>query len=280
MAGNLSSFERTDRKHYKPNPMKRQIIILCFAVCLGAGTTALAQDTTTTTRTVSADPPPKLNLLKVNLTALVVKNYSLQYERVLNKRLGIAVAFRTMPTTSVPLKGLILKFADDDPDTEEVLDRLRLSNFAITPEVRWYVGKKGYGRGFYIAPFYRYSKYKSDELVFEYDNLNVEETITLKGEQSSHTAGILFGAQWFFGKNISLDWWILGPHYGPGKGDFSGQTDHLLTPQEQNSLRQALEDIDIPFADKTVTVNASGANIRLNGGWAGVRTGLLLGIRF
>jgi hypothetical protein len=264
--------------------MNRQPVILCFIICLSLVKAGIAQNPTTSTPaksgTKEAITGQKLNLLKVNLTGLVVKNYSLQYERVMSKSVGLAIAFRTMPTTSVPLKGIILKFADEDPDTEQVLNKLKMSNFAITPELRWYVGKKGYGRGFYIAPFYRYAKFKSNELVFEYDNFNITEEITLRGDQSSHTGGILFGAQWFLGKSLCLDWWILGPHYGSGNGNFTGLTDHLLTPQEQNSLRQSLEDVDLPLTNKTVTVNANGATVRLDGPWAGVRAGLSLGIRF
>lgn len=254
--------------------IKRLCNILLFFALAACFQAAEAQDG----GAGSPDEVQKLNILKVNITALVVKNYSLQYERVLNKSTGVALSLRTMPTTSVPLKGLILDLADEDPDTKEVLDRLRLSNFAITPEFRWYVGKRGYGRGFYIAPFYRYAKFKSNEVVFDYDNNT--ESITLKGDQSSHTGGVLFGAQWFLGKSICLDWWILGPHYGSGNGNFSGTTDHTLTQQEQNSLKQSLEDVDLPFGDKTVTVNANGANVKLTGPWAGLRAGLSLGFRF
>lgn len=260
--------------------MKYTSTILCIAFMLAACQLLNAQDTganasesTQNQNTVDF----KRNLLKVNLPGLVVKNYSLQYERVMGKATSLALSLRTMPTSSIPLKGFILDLADNDPDTKDVLDKLRLSNFAITPEFRWYVGKRGYGRGFYIAPFYRYARFKSNDVVVEYDNT---ESITLKGEQSAHTGGLLFGAQWFLGKTICLDWWILGPHYGSGDGLFTGVTDHLLSPQEQSSLRDALEDIDIPLVKEQITVTANGANVKFTGPWAGLRAGLSLGIRF
>jgi hypothetical protein len=225
---------------------------------------------------------PARNFIKLNLTSLVFKNYSLQYERVLNKTVSLAASFRTMPKTSIPFKSTILKqVGEDDPDTEEILESLRLNNVAFTPEVRFYVGKKGYGRGFYIAPFYRYAKFNINKFVVDYQSVaNVEGNVNLSGDFSAHTGGILFGAQWALGRRLCLDWWILGPHYGGGSGTFAGITNKPLTQDEQNDVRRQLEDIDIPFTDKTVNVNANGASLTLDGPWAGIRAGISFGIRF
>src|SRR4028119_303486 len=63
---------------------------------------------------------PSLNLIKLNLTAIILKNYSIQYERVLSKPVSVAVSFRLMPATSLPFKSAILEeVGDDDPDTNE-----------------------------------------------------------------------------------------------------------------------------------------------------------------
>ena len=221
------------------------------------------------------------NLFKVNLTGLVLKNYSFQYERVFNKKISFALSYRTMPSSSVPLKSLILDASDNDPDTKDVLDALKLSNTAITPEVRFYLNKKGFGRGFYIAPFFRYASFKTNNVKFTYTNsLNTESDILLSGKLTANTGGLLFGAQKFIGNHICLDLWILGPHYGSGNGNFSGTTSTPLTQAEQNDLRQELENFEIPLTNKTVTVNANGAAIKLDGPWGGIRSGLSLGIRF
>jgi hypothetical protein len=221
------------------------------------------------------------NFLKINLTAIALKNYSIQYERVLNKSISVAVSFRTMPTSSIPFKNLILKSVNDDADTKEIIENFRISNFAFTPEVRFYLSKKGYGRGFYIAPFYRYANFKATNLTFDYTNiLNQESSIDLAGKLTSNTGGFLFGAQWSLGKHLCLDWWIFGPHYGAGKGTFTGVASKPLTQEEQNDLRQKLEDLDIPLTNKTVNVNANGATLTLDGPWGGVRGGLSLGFKF
>jgi hypothetical protein len=221
------------------------------------------------------------NAFKVNLTGIALKNYSFQYERVLNRKISFALAFRTMPETGVPFKNTILDLTDNDPDAKDVLDNLQLSNTAITPEIRFYLSKKGYGRGFYIAPFYRYASFKASNVKFSYTNtLNTESDILLAGKVTANTGGLLFGSQWAIGKYFCLDLWILGPHYGSGKGSFTGTTSTPMTPAEQNDLRQELEDFDIPLTDKTVTVTANGATVKLDGPWGGLRSGLSFGFRF
>lgn len=221
------------------------------------------------------------NIFKVNLTALVLNNYMGQYERVLGKRVSVAISYRTMPESSVPFKSFILNQIDDpEGDAEEILNNLKLSNYAITPEIRFYMGKKGYGRGFYIAPFYRHSYIKGKNMTFDYDVDNQTHTLTMSGDIKGDTFGLMFGAQWSLAKNICLDWWILGPHVGPGKGTFKGVSTETLTTAMQDEIRRSLEDIDIPLYDKSVTVNSSGATMVLDGLTAGVRAGISLGIKF
>jgi hypothetical protein len=154
-----------------------------------------------------------------------------------------------------------------------------LSNIAITPEVRFYLGK-GNGRGFYIAPFYRYARYKTNTLPFDYEGAGTSGTINLSGTLTSNTGGLMFGSQWLIGRRVVLDWWIFGPQYGSGKGYFEGTSSQPLTQQEQDDLRQTLNDIDIPLTDKAVNVTANGASMKLSGPWAGIRSGISLGVRF
>lgn len=225
----------------------------------------------------------KKNFVKINLTSIVLKNYSLQYEHAFTKSVAVALSYRTMPNSSIPFKKEIEKAAAEDGDQETIdaIRDLRIENFAITPEVRFYLGKKGWGRGFYIAPFYRYAEFRANNINFEYgDDPNVQNKIALSGKVTSNTGGLAFGAQWALGKVLVLDWTIFGPHYGGAKGDLSGASSRPLTPNEQQELRQELEDIDFPLTDKTVVVNASGASMKLDGPWAGVRAAISLGIRF
>ncbi len=223
-----------------------------------------------------------LNIVKINLPPLLLKSYSLQYERVLSRKISLAVQYRIMPTTGFPFKSNILKLVDDeDPDTKKIIEDFRMSNYAITPEVRIYLSKKGYGRGFYFAPFYRYASFTSNDLnVFYTNDDNEEQSIKMSGKLTSNTFGLAMGAQSALGKRFVLDWSFFAPHYGSAKGVFSGTSSYPLSTDEQDDLRDQLEGIDIPLTDKTVDVNANGASLKLDGPWAGWRLAIALGFRF
>ncbi|MFA5642453.1 MAG: hypothetical protein WC945_06990, partial [Bacteroidales bacterium] len=169
---------------------------------------------------------PKMNLIKINLTGIPIRNYSGQYERVLNKVISVGLSYRNMPEGNLPFKKQILNSIDDnDTESKHIVNNFRLSNYAITPEIRFYFGKKGYGQGFYIAPFYRNAGYEGSNFDVEYtDDNNKDQIISLSGDIKSNTFGILFGAQWSLGKYLVLDWWILGPHIGGAKGSLIGNS--------------------------------------------------------
>lgn len=251
------------------------LLLMSFTIKLQAQTEIATEDSTRKNK-------KQVNFIKVNLTGIFLKNYSIQYERSLSRKISVALAFRTMPSTTIPFKNQIIKSLETtDQNTKETIEKFRISNFAITPEIRFYLSKKGYGRGFYIAPFYRYASYETNDLVFTYENsASVESTITLSGKLTSNTGGLMFGVQNKLGKRLYLDLWLLGPHYGSATGNFSGVSSKPLTTDEQTDLRQELNDIDIPFTNKTVTVTSNGASVKLDGPWAGIRSGILLGFKF
>jgi Protein of unknown function (DUF3575) len=260
--------------------MHRKIIFVAFS--LFSSVAAIAQtEVAKEEKKAAVKKHHPMNYFKVNVTAIALKTYSFQYERVLSKRFSVALGYRTMPVGALPFKSTIINSLGDDQDAIDQLNKFNFGNTAITPEIRFYTGRKGYGRGFYLAPYYRNATYKGNGLSITYqNNANVESTMSMAGDIKSSTFGLLLGAQWALGKHVSLDWWILGPNYGSGKGSFSGKSSVPLTVDEQADLKQELEDFDVPFSDKTVTVNANGASVKLDGPFAGLRAGILIGIRF
>ncbi|MGN7784203.1 DUF3575 domain-containing protein [Niabella sp. 22666] len=251
----------------------RPLLFICFPVlCM---LSSAAQDGTSFSK--------KSNLVKLNLTSPFLKNYSIQYERIINKRVSVAVSGRLMPASTLPFKNAIRKevIKEEDELITDAFNQAKFSNYAITPEVRFYLGKKGYGQGFYIAPYYRFAKYTVEELHYTYEDLDQDISIKLTGNLKSHTGGFLVGAQWMLSNTIGLDWWILGPNIGGGRGHITGVSNQPIDPDVQQDIRESLEnDLDIPFTKTTVDVNANGANLKLSGPWAGVRAGLLLTFRF
>lgn len=221
------------------------------------------------------------NILKLNVPALFIKNFSLQYERAISEKNALALGLRYMPESGLPIKSTI-KALIDNTDTWRNARNLRTSNFSITPEYRFYLGKRVF-QGFYLAPFAKYTHYTA-ELPFQFDvkhpvtGETINEMIPLQGSVNTYTAGLLIGAQWKLSRVLSLDWWILGPNYGASKGQVTGN--RSLNEYEQQYLRDKLERLKVPLTKKKYIVDENGTQIDFNGGWAGVRAGLSLGIRF
>ena len=90
----------------------------------------------------------------------------------------------------------------------------------------------------------------------------------------------MLGSQWFIGKKLCLDWWIIGPHYGTAHGIFLAHTNVALDQLEQESIRSSLSTFDIPFTKESYTVSANEIKLSLDGPWAGIRAGIQLGFRF
>lgn len=198
---------------------KKLLLLIGLCICV-AQVKAQKQESTKQEGTTTPS-----NIAKLNLSGLAFKNYSVQYERILKRKVSLAVAVRTMPSSTLPFKNTIVKnISDDDPDAKKTLETFKLSNFAITPEVRFYLSKKGYGRGFYVAPFYRYASFKTSTLNFDYEGNGTSGSINLTGKLTANTVGLMFGSQWFLGEHVTLDWWIFGPHYGSGTGTFEGKS--------------------------------------------------------
>ena len=233
-------------------------------------------------REIKVVRPSKLNFVKLNLTGIALKNYGLQYERILNRKFSVALGYRFMPSTNIPFKSSVIKaIGENDPETINFLETFKISNYAITPEVRIYLSRKGYGRGFYLAPFYRYSNFSTNNVSIQFNSDNGQkQTVDLAGNLSGSSAGLMLGAQWELGKHLCLDWWILGPHYGSAKGSFTGTTNRELSLKEQYEIKKQIEDIELPIVEKTVTTTSNSANLTISGPWAGVRAGICFGFRF
>ena len=218
---------------------------------------------------------PGKDLVKINLLSLPLRNFSFSYEHHIGKKTTAGLGLRLMPKGGVPMISTISDMIDD-PETSRQLEQLKTSNFAITPEVRFYLGKEAM-RGFYVAPFVRYTKYTAS-MPFEFDVMGTTQNMPLSGDLKTFTGGVQLGAQWKLGGKLYLDWWMLGPQYGTSKGLLDGK--RSLNAQEQQALRDELQDVEIPFADTKTTVDANGARMDISGPWAGLRAGLSLGVRF
>jgi Protein of unknown function (DUF3575) len=227
---------------------------------------------------VTAPVPEKKNIVKINLLPLVFKNISLQYERKIGKRITLAANVHCIPFGKLPFQNT---FKNISKDSSVQYSQFKLGSFGFVPEFRYYLGKKGALHGFYIGPFLSYTHYKMN-LPINYSDNTTTKTGVFGGNLNAITAGVQLGAQFKLGKNMILDWWILGPNYGSATGTLNFSA--ALTDEEQTDLNTQLEKLknDAPLHTiKSYTVSSTGASVKAKGPWGGIRgLGFSLGFRF
>ncbi len=270
--------------------MKSDKILLSITLCIWLYVSASAQTDTIAVADTTFQPVQsaeqaelKMNIIKLNLISPIFLNFSLQYERVINKFLSATLTGRFMPTSSVPYINSFYNkiFGSDDPAIEEAFKEMKISNYGASVELRFYVGKKGYGKGFYIAPAYRFSRIEMSHLIFVYDDYpGAEESLTFSGHSNANYGGLMLGAQWFLGKHLTLDWWFFGPLAGYQNASVSAVSSMPLSSDDQQVLKTKLEDWDMPLTEKNVYVDSQSASLDLYGWMFGYNFGLALGFRF
>ncbi len=232
-------------------------------------------------KTDQSDLNQKKNIFKINLTALVFKNFSFQYERVIGPKTSVALGIGIMPKSKLPFADKIQEEYGDDPDVKRAIDQTQLGNFSLTPEIRFYLGKKQAPAGFYIAPFLRYA-HSSFEGPYTFTPSDQQlHTANVTGTINSIGGGLLLGTQWNLGKRVTLDWWIAGPIIGSTKGTLSGTDPKGIPAQDRAGVKQDIDDFDPPGLDFSGTVGANQIDVDIKGTYYGLRAfGICLGFKF
>ena len=226
------------------------------------------------------------NIIKTNISADALNNINISYERNILPFVSIMASYRTMPLSSLPLKGLAKNFIKSDAID---FDQFKIGNNAITLESRFYIGIQKMS-GFYIAPYYRSANFDIDvPIAYTYNTglplvPSITQSANFKGTLRSQSMGVYVGMQFQLLTKLVIDFWMIGGHYGSTNGKLAFIPPTASTPLPllaQQSLQQSLNSIKAsPFSIKS-TVDANGATADLTGPWAGIRgAGLTLGLRF
>jgi hypothetical protein len=229
----------------------------------------------------------KKNNIQVNLSSLVLHNYSFNYERSVARKITISAGYKFMPDTRIGDVSLINSISDKISHDGDNIDykNTRTSNQTFTAEARFYTGKHNGPRGFYVSLYGRYNSMKVNYpyayTVGNGNNVNVPLTTTLNGIGG----GAMIGAKWLIAQKVSLDIYILGLHYGNMSGNVIGNTD--LGALSANDKQELKDDIDSKFVllnhnyIKNSTVTNSGVTAHASGPFAGIRgLGINLGFSF
>jgi hypothetical protein len=221
------------------------------------------------------------NMGKVNLSSFVVKGLSVQYERQIGKRITVGLGYGKIPSSGIAFKSFIENQINNDQAKAAFIDiqSFNLGTSIFTPEARYYFGKQGAFRGFYIATYARFGHYSLDGPVQYTSSTGSKRTLFFSGSLTATTAGLMLGSSFNLHKRLYLDWWIIGGSIGNGSGNFVAQT--ALSTDEQQSVRNSLATLDIPNTTIHSDVNGNGATINSTGIMVGLRgLGINLGIRF
>jgi len=227
---------------------------------------------------------PFQNIVKMNVSSLIVKNFSFQYERVLTPKLSACLGIRLMPKGGMPFSGTLASKIDDDDDdaAKQFIKKMDMGGWAITPELRYYFGK-GYGKGFYLSVFGRYERFDLNSVYAYKDDNNVTTNIAFDGHYSSTGIGLMIGSQFMLGSRVTLDWWILGPYYARPKADLNG-SGFNLSNEDRDQLQEDIDGVEIDLLSfkTTAAVTNTTATIKVGGSSAPLVRGfgLCLGVRF
>ncbi|KAA5534673.1 DUF3575 domain-containing protein [Taibaiella lutea] len=226
------------------------------------------------------------NIVKMNFSSLVVKNFSFQYERVLVPKLSACLGIRFMPKSGLPFSGTVASKIEEDDDnddaTTQFIKKMDMGGWAITPELRYYFGR-GNGKGFYAGLFVRYERFDLNSVYVYKDDNNVTTNIGFDGHYSSAGVGLMIGSQFMLSSRFTLDWWILGPYYAKPKVELSG-SGFNLSDKDRDQLNENLNGIEIDFSSfkTTSVVSNTTASLKVDGGSLPLVRGfgLCLGFRF
>lgn len=224
--------------------MKKSILFV--AICAGISSFALAEKKLSSEKLLPSSKPYSINrsngdkpelahVVKINASQLALKNISLQYELGFHKNMSVALGYSNFLKRGIPSQ----IYENNNADGYKLP---YMKGWAITPEFRFYPGKKEEKpapHGFYLAPYLRYSKYTLGADYIETDpNTMAKRQYELTGTYKGTSAGLMLGSQWIVGKHFSFDWWIMGAGAGKGKLILNAEGSGLnLTPQQQQELK-------------------------------------------
>lgn len=228
------------------------------------------------------EPVAGKNIIKFNLTDVLFKNYSFEYERVINHNQSFGIGLGISPNVGLPFKQTLLNDFGGNADARTAIESTVFTKYTVTPEYRFYLGKKGAPTGFYIAPFGRYTHMNVDQDYAFTPSDGKPHLAHVKGNFDGVGGGVMVGAQWAIGKNVTFDWFILGPFVGAMNASFHGTDDMSdMNAQDKANLKSDIESVSIPLWKVQATVGDNVVDTKLKGPFYGVRAfGFNIGFRF
>lgn len=162
-------------------------------------------------------------------------------------------------------------------------DKITAANTAYTLEFRMYGGKHSGARGFYLSLYGRYANFKINYPYDYHSETNDRYTIPINAKLRGIGGGFGFGAQWLIAKRVTLDWTILGVHYGSLSGSAVGNINlSSLSEKDKGDLRDEINSLVEVSGKQYISATVTNEGLRANakGPFAGIKAGLSIGVAF
>ncbi|PCH69254.1 MAG: hypothetical protein COC01_01815 [Bacteroidetes bacterium] len=214
------------------------------------------------------------NVVKLNLTSLALMNPSLIYERALNENMSVNLHIQYLLPRGLPS----LSFASEDTSVQ--FSSFKMSGISVVPEFRMYLSsEKEAPRGFYIAPYFRYSNYgATSTYAYDEDSCTNRAMLDTKFNISYIGGGLTIGAHWLINDKVSVDWWFVGFGYGTVTSTVRVTGELQCDTYEQ--VRGSYETEVSDYGNVTTSVGSDFAQVVIKRGLPGVRGGISIGYAF
>lgn len=176
------------------------------------------------------------NAIKFNVAGPLTQTYSLQYERILTKKISFNNTFFYRQKSLIPfgnqvdtlvkrygvgLTGIKFKYI--------FMNEAKVGVKGYAPELRFYLGKKK-NRPF-VALFEQYEDFDMAvpaSLSVLYKGLIVDVKTPVNFTFNTLSGGLLIGKQWKWNR-MGLDLVVIGPHFGKAKAFYAVAQTELLS---------------------------------------------------
>ena len=219
---------------------------------------------------------------------MALKNYNFSYERSLSRKVTFVAGYRYMPLSTIGdislIKTVAEKYLADNDGLRNDLSNISTGNKTYTGEFRFYGGKHPGARGFYLSLYGRYTNMQVNYNYSYTTASNQKYMVPLQSSLKGYGGGVMLGSKFLIAKRVTVDWYIIGGHYGKISGDGQGITNlSTLSSTDKSKLKSQLES-DFTVQNQslvTATVDNAGVKAKVDGPFIGLRgLGFNLGVAF
>lgn len=188
--------------------VKKKLVILCFILI---SIHSFAQE-------------EKRKVLKINLSAAAMGAATVQYEAFFSKHFSFALGAGYRPKSLFPYVKDLEKYIDYADGKIDYISfdnvkkaEVKIGMYHITPEIRFYFGRKQAPIGTYLSVFAKYNNFRGNLPVFidtDYKDVPVRLELPVDTKLKTTTGGLMVGHQFRIGNRFTFDCYIIGAHFG------------------------------------------------------------------